>query len=257
MRQRVHLDELVEPVGAEEVRAPHGGVAGHHRSEPLRLRVDRVKVRVAERQPEPHRRREGPAHSKLGDRAAQLPHRLGHVLLVQEVIVRATERHREVGLAHPPDGEPARRIEDGRLHAAFVHDPEPGLRVVHAAPQLPAEGTVPPVLRVIGAATRPSTTFALLSLEVRAELLGRLGDVAVGIVHSELDHRGLLGCLRGTPRGPPGHPSGASEAPLGGAFEARPLTAQYRPRYQAVSPSVPQGGTIRILADVTGNGKLR
>jgi len=27
--------------------------------------------------------------------------------------------------------------------------------------------------------------------------------------------------------------------------------------YQAVSPSVPQGRTTRILADVTGNGKLR
>jgi len=48
-------------------------------------------------------------------------------------------------------------------------------------------------------------------------------------------------------------PSGASL----GCTLVHPLTAQSRARYQAISPSVPEGRTTRILADVTGNGKLR
>src|SRR5207249_7744622 len=113
-------------------------------------------------------------------------------LLVNEVVVRAAEGDREVGLADPADGEPAGRVENRRLHPALVHDAEPALRVVHAAPERSAHGAIPPVLRVIGPAPCPGTALALLSLEVRTELLGRLGDVTVGVVHGKLDHRALL-----------------------------------------------------------------
>src|SRR5712691_8832042 len=142
MGERVHFDELVEPVGAEEVRAPHGGVRRDHRSQPLRLRVDRMKLGVAERQTESDRRGERARHSERGDRPAQLLHRLGHVLerqqghgfqarahgqelLVNEVVVGPAERDGEVGLAHPSDAEAGRRIEDGRIQATLVHDAEP------------------------------------------------------------------------------------------------------------------------------------
>src|SRR5207249_11963507 len=110
-------------------------------------------------------------------------------LLVNEVVVRAAEGDREVGLADPADGEPAGRVENRRLHPALVHDAEPALRVVHAAPERSAHGATPPVLRVIGPAPCPGTALALLSLEVRTELLGRLGDVTVGVVHRSEERR--------------------------------------------------------------------
>ncbi len=98
---------------------------------------------------------------------------------------------------------------------ALVHDPQPALRVVHAAAERPAERAVPAVLGIVGAAAGPGAALALLSLEVGAELLGRLGDVAVGVVHGELDHRSLLGCTASVHR----------------------LTARVPRPVQAVSPS--------------------
>src|SRR5258705_13399134 len=160
----------------------------------------------AERYPQPDRRREGSGHAELGDRAPELLHRLGHVLerkqrdglqtrarreelLVDEVVVRATDRDGEVGLADPADRKAAGRIQDRRLHAAIVHDAEPALGVVHAAAERSAERAVPAVLGVIGATTRKGAALTLSALEVGTELLGRLGDVAVGVVHTELEHR--------------------------------------------------------------------
>src|SRR5262249_21710140 len=101
--------------------------------------------------------------------------------LVDEVVVGAAERNGEVGLAHPADGEAAGRVEDGRLQSALVHDPEPALRVVDAAAELAAERAVPPVLRGVRPAAGPGTALPMPALENRAKLLGRLGDVTVGV----------------------------------------------------------------------------
>ena len=160
---------------------------------------------MAERQAQPHRGREGAGHAELAHRAPQLLHRLRHVLereqrhrlqarahgeelLVDEIVVGAAERHREVGLAHPADREAGRRVEDGRLEIALVHDLEPGLGVAHVAAELAAEGAVPSVHRVVGVAAGPRTPLTRAPLEIGTQLRGRFGDVAVGVVHRERDH---------------------------------------------------------------------
>src|SRR5437867_4497627 len=152
--------------------------------------------------------RERALHSQLGDGSLELPDRFrdvlkrnerdtfqawadGQKLLVQEVVVGAAECRGKVGLAHPPDAEPGGGVEDRRLHFSLVHESEPCLGVARLAPEPATEGAVPAVLGVVGATTGPVAAVAVVALEIRSELLGRLGDVPVSV--SRVAHRSLPG----------------------------------------------------------------